>query len=146
MHDEMDRKTFEQLVELIDSGPPVWWWGIDRFVNLFEYVVHHEDVRRARDGWIVRPPPEVADVERLVWTSLRRSARMLARRVKSIALELRRPDGGVIRVLPEGPVVTVTGRPIELLLYLMGRRSVARVELDGPDEALAALAASDLRL
>jgi hypothetical protein len=44
-----------------------------------------------------------------------------------------------------GPKVVVQGRPIELLLYLMGRRQAADVELSGSDDALAALAAAELR-
>jgi hypothetical protein len=40
----------------------------------------------------------------------------------------------------------VTGRPIEVLMYLMGRRSVADVSLTGDEEALATLAGADLSL
>jgi uncharacterized protein (TIGR03085 family) len=146
MRHEMERHSFDELVALVDGGPPWWWRGVDRIVNLFEYVVHHEDVRRAHPGWTVRPEAEVRDTEQLVWGSLRRSARMLARRVKHVELELRRPDGGVIRVRPSGPRAAVTGRPIELLLYLMGRRSVADVTVTGDEQALAKLAAADLSL
>ena len=37
------------------------------------------------------------------------------------------------------PVVTVTGEPSELLLFLYGRQQVADVELDGEKEAIAKL-------
>jgi uncharacterized protein (TIGR03085 family) len=146
MRQEMDRHTFEELVALVDGGPPWWWRGVDRFVNLLEFVVHHEDVRRGRPDWKVRPESEVRDTERLVWLSLRRGARLLARRVKGVELELRRPDGDVIRVRPTGAKAVVTGRPIEVLMYLMGRRSVADVSLTGDEEALATLAGADLSL
>ena len=39
------------------------------------------------------------------------------------------------------PSVTVTGTPAELTLWSMGRVTVARVTLDGPDEAVARLTA-----
>jgi hypothetical protein len=39
------------------------------------------------------------------------------------------------------PSVTVTGSPAELNLWAMGRVSAAHVTLDGPDEAVAKLAA-----
>jgi hypothetical protein len=37
------------------------------------------------------------------------------------------------------PSVTVSGTPAELTLWSMGRVTAARVELDGPDEAVARL-------
>jgi uncharacterized protein (TIGR03085 family) len=142
---EAARHPYVELVAVVDEGPPPWWKAIDRSANLIEFVVHHEDVRRGAPGWTARPQPEVADIERLVWKKLRRGGRLLARKAKEVTIELRRPDGEAIMLRGHGPKVVAQGRPIELLLYLMGRRQAADVELSGSDDALAALAAAELR-
>jgi hypothetical protein len=43
-------------------------------------------------------------------------------------------------------VVVAEGRPIELLLFLFGRQRAARVVLDGPPVAVAALNVASLGL
>jgi hypothetical protein len=43
-----------------------------------------------------------------------------------------------------GPEVTVTGDPVELVLYLMGRKAVAQVDLAGDPAAVAVLQAASL--
>lgn len=141
---ETARHPYEELVATVDQGPPPWLRPFDRKMNLVEFVVHHEDVRRGREGWSRRPEAEVADIERLIWKGLRRGALLFARRTRGVTVELRRPDGEAIMLRGRGPKVVMQGRPIELLLYLMGRRRVAEVELSGPHDALAALAAADL--
>src|SRR5262249_59676731 len=60
---QLSRRTpFPRLVELIRSGPPplsVYRLpGMDERLNLVEFFVHHEDVRRGADGW---KPRELAD-------------------------------------------------------------------------------------
>src|SRR4051812_33898145 len=44
-----------ELVARLRTGPPRWSpysvGGVDERVNLVEFVVHHEDVRRAQPGW-----------------------------------------------------------------------------------------------
>ena len=46
------KKPFAQLVEQVRSGPPKLSFfalpGIDAMANSMEYLIHHEDVRRAR--------------------------------------------------------------------------------------------------
>ena len=53
-------------------------------------------------------------------------------------------DEAPIRAGRGDEVVTITGRPGEIVLYLLGRRGAADVELSGSDDALAALAAAHL--
>ena len=43
------------------------------------------------------------------------------------------------RAKRHGVQVTVTGEPVELLLFAFGRRPVAQVELDGSPEDVAAV-------
>ena len=120
------------LVERFRSGPPrlsaFALPGVDAAANLTEFVVHHEDVRRA-DG--SGPRQDVDALSEAVWKALPGAAllTLAGTRVPVVAVL---PDGRR-RVLWRGqhPVV-LTGEPIELLLRLFGRREVARVDVGGP--------------
>ena len=46
---------------------------------------------------------------------------------KQVTVRLLRPDGQEVRV-GKGPEVTLAGEPVDLVLYLMGRKGVAQVE------------------
>jgi uncharacterized protein (TIGR03085 family) len=118
---------YAQVVAHVRSGPPAWspvrLPALDRVVNSSEFVIHHEDVRRAQPGWEPRKLP-LPDQDQL-WTVVTGFAR-LARR----PLVLRRSDAtGVEHRVGSGTPRTVTGEPLELLLWLSGRRSVARVDV-----------------
>ncbi|CAM5295093.1 putative protein OS=Streptomyces griseorubiginosus OX=67304 GN=AQJ54_11155 PE=4 SV=1 [Streptomyces griseorubiginosus] len=54
-------------------------------------------------------------------------------------LVLRRPDGQTAVAHRGTPVVTATGEPSELLLFLYGRQSAAKVDLEGDKNAIAKL-------
>jgi len=141
------RTQFAQLVEMIRSGPPRLSMfalpGMDERVNLVEYFVHHEDIRRAQPAW--QPRDISADLADDLWRRLR-LARLLLRGAP-VGIELVRADGGErpgrVRITARArtPVVTVTGGPAELTLWTMGRTSAARVRLDGSDADVAALRA-----
>jgi uncharacterized protein (TIGR03085 family) len=123
----MTSTPYAELVARVRSGPPVWspvrLAPVDRAVNSSEFVIHHEDVRRAQPGWQPRKLP-LPDQDQL-WTVVRGLAR-LARR----PLVLRRSDAtGVEHRVGPGTPRTVTGEPLELLLWLSGRRSIARVDV-----------------
>jgi uncharacterized protein (TIGR03085 family) len=147
------RHPFGELVELIRTGPPrlslFGLPGADERLNVVEYFVHHEDVRRAQPGWQPRKvDPELAD---LLWDRLSLARLML--RKAPVGVELVRADSeqgtadssvGVrsrVRITAKArtPVVTVTGDPVELTLWTMGRTAVADVHLDGADADIAAL-------
>jgi uncharacterized protein (TIGR03085 family) len=118
--------------------------GMDERANLVEYLVHHEDVRRAQQDWQPRQiSPEVADE---LWKRLGIS-RLLLRRAP-VGVELVRADGpttgdGASRVRitarARTPVVTVAGTPDELTLWTMGRTDAAQVRMDGSDADIATL-------
>jgi len=149
------RTPFPQLVELIRTGPPRLSFfglpGTDERLNLVEYFVHHEDVRRAQPGW--QPRALSAGLSDVLWDRLG-LARFLMRKAP-VGVELVRadaaapagspltPQGGNgrvrITVKARTPVVTVTGDPAELTLWAMGRTSVANVRLAGNDNDVAAL-------
>lgn len=142
------RHPFAQLVELIRTGPPRLSMfglpGADDKLNLVEYFVHHEDVLRAQPDW---QPREVGtDLTEVLWDRLRLARLML--RKAPVGVELVRADRtdgstprGRVRITAKArtPVVTVTGDPVELTLWTMGRTSVADVQLDGADADVAAL-------
>ena len=114
---------YPEVVAQLRSGPPPWvplaWPGLARVLNTTEYAIHHEDVRRAQPGWAPRALTR-ADQDRL-WPA----AALFARR-RPGGLVLRRSDTGQERRVGAGGT-TVAGEPLELLLWLGGRRDVARV-------------------
>ena len=71
--------------------------------------------------------------------ALTRAARLIARKAPC-GITLVPDDGREPIVAKHGdPTVAVTGPVGELVLFLYGRQAHARVELDGPDDAVAAL-------
>jgi uncharacterized protein (TIGR03085 family) len=145
------RIPFPDLVRIIRSGPPrlsvMALPGMDERVNAVEFFVHHEDVRRAAPGW---EPRELGSGESdMLWDRLR-MARFLLRKAP-VGVELARDDvdpaagntdGASYRITARNatPAVTVVGSPAELTLWAMGRRTAARVRMDGIQAAVTKLA------
>jgi uncharacterized protein (TIGR03085 family) len=123
---------YPEVVARVRSGPPRWlpmgWPVVSAALNTAEYVIHHEDVRRAQPGWAPRALPRA--VQDQLWRSVVLFAWGAASSVPG-ALVLRRADAPGVqrRAGSGGPVTTVTGEPLELLLWTGGRREVARVEV-----------------
>ncbi|MFI7497201.1 TIGR03085 family metal-binding protein [Streptomyces sp. NPDC049687] len=134
---EFAAKPYEELIQLIRTGPPRFspfqLKQIDEASNTIEFYVHSEDVRRAQSDWTPRELDPV--FQDALWSRLERTARLMGRGSPT-GLVLRRPDGRTAVAQRGTPVVTVTGEPSELLLFLYGRQSAAKVELDGEKEAI----------
>jgi uncharacterized protein (TIGR03085 family) len=144
------KTPFPQLVQLIRTGPPRFSVfglpGADERLNLVEYFVHHEDIRRAQPDWQPRTiSGELAD---LLWDRLGLARLML--RKAPVGVELARSESagensqsgnGRVRITVKArtPVVTVSGDPAELTLWTMGRTSVADVQMEGSDSDIEAL-------
>ena len=101
--------------------------------------VHHEDVRRAQTGW------EPRELDARTGAAVKRRVAMVSRAgmSKSITavrarLTLRTPDGQTVVAVGRGSPVTVTGEPLELLLFAFGRNAV-RVDFGGDDDIVAAV-------
>jgi hypothetical protein len=62
-------------------------------------------------------------------------SRALTRKVQGVGLELERPDGGRIVARRGEPGAVLSGGAQEIVLFLYGRKRVARVSLGGPEEA-----------
>ncbi|MFD5076639.1 TIGR03085 family metal-binding protein [Streptomyces sp. NPDC058371] len=137
---EFAEKPYEELIQLIRTGPPRFspfsLKQIDEASNTVEFYVHTEDVRRAQPDWTPRPLDAV--FQDALWSRLERTARLVGRGVPT-GLVLRRPDGQTAVAHKGTPVVTVTGEPSELLLFVYGRQNVADVALDGEKDAIAKL-------
>ncbi|MEU9385065.1 TIGR03085 family metal-binding protein [Streptomyces sp. NPDC048279] len=137
---EFAAKPYEELIQLIRTGPPRFspfqLKQIDEAANTVEFYVHTEDVRRAQPDW---SPRELDPVfQDALWSRLERTARLLGRGVPT-GLVLRRPDGQTVVAHRGAPVVTVTGEPSELLMFAFGRQNAAKVAVDGDENAIAKL-------
>jgi uncharacterized protein (TIGR03085 family) len=137
---EYTDKPYEELIQLIRTGPPRFspfsLKPVDEMSNIIEFYVHTEDVRRAQPDW---SPRELDTVfQEALWSRLERTARLMGRNVPT-GLVLRRPDGQTAVAQRGTPVVTVTGEPSELVLFSYGRQSAAKVDLDGDENAIAKL-------
>ncbi|MEU2126210.1 TIGR03085 family metal-binding protein [Nocardia niwae] len=136
------RRPFPELLEQVRTGPP--WWSplrpVDAVVNLSEMFVHHEDVRRAEPGW--QPRELTAADEDQLWSVLRKMAKMAYRKAP-VTVELATPDGRRTVVSSgSAEVVTLTGRPSELVLHAFGREEV-RLETTGSPAAVQAVLEAD---
>jgi uncharacterized protein (TIGR03085 family) len=138
------RIPFPRLVELIRTGPPPVSFfkvpGVDARLNLVEFFVHHEDVRRGADGW--RPRELNGGLADALWQRLSGS-KLLFRR-SPVGVELARddltadPGERQVRMTARArtPVVTVTGHPAELMMWALGRTGAAQVRIDGTADAV----------
>ena len=160
------RTPFPDLVRIIRSGPPLLSVmtlpGMDEHVNAVEFFVHHEDVRRAVPGW--QPRELRRGQSDMLWQRLR-MARFLLRKAP-VGVELARddavlagdstgagqpdgggPDGLAYRITAKNatPAVTVVGSAAELTMWVMGRRTAARVRMDGIQTAVTRLGEANWR-
>jgi uncharacterized protein (TIGR03085 family) len=149
------REPYERLVAAVQKGPSMSesgrfvplaaLWSVPPFreaVNLLEYAIHHEDVRRAVPGATPRSLPEAR--QQAMWSRLRFSAPLTMRAVP-IGVRLVWPGHGEIRTR-RAPVVTVTGEPMELALVAAGRQRVADVAYDGPAAEVAAVSGARIAI
>ena len=124
---ERERSSYADLVAAVRSGPPAWsplaWPGLAQ-LNVPEFAIHHEDVRRAQPGWAPRELATTAQ-DRL-WTPATLYARRGAGRRGVV---LRRSDRPGVEARIGAAGQTVVGEPLELLLWASGRRDVARVSV-----------------
>lgn len=126
------------LINRLRAGAPLLPWripGVRTLLNGTEYLIHHEDVRRANG---LEPRADRPDLDAIAWKATRLGGWQTARKIRPHGLELRTPGGDVRRFGPAGGAV-LTGPPVELLLYLSGRRDAAATELTGAPEAITAL-------
>ena len=140
VQDSIADTDWDELVEQVRSGPPVWsptrLTAVDSLVNTVEFFVHHEDVRRAGETWDTRElDGELVD---RLYSGLKMAKRLVASSPVGIVLQ---PDDGRAPVTAKdaSPSVTVEGPVGELVLFAYGRQQVSDVELTGDDGAIEAV-------
>lgn len=142
--DRARRRGYDTLVDTIRGGPPLGIFrvpGLGPILNTTEYFVHHEDVRRANG---LAPRTDRPDLDDALWSALGRNARLMVRSVRAGVDLVWHGRDRVIHARRGVPLVRVIGTPQELVLELYGRRSAARIELDGDEQAKAAFRNAEL--
>lgn len=141
----MDRLSGRDFATLVESFRRPWLLpfgvpGVEQVWNTLEFLVHHEDIRRAQDGWAPRSLAE--EDEAAVWSMLKLMGRGLARRA-GVPLVVEWDSRSATLRSGDDPVV-VRGLPSEIALVLHGRQRVADVAYDGPADPVARLRGADL--
>jgi uncharacterized protein (TIGR03085 family) len=135
-------RPWPELVDRLRTGPnhgPFRTHAARNRMFLREYLIHHEDVRRAGGAG---PRPGLEELQEAMWNKLKGFARFL--KVEGDAgLEFVHPDGRILTIRKGSPSAQLVGEPVELLLYLFGRTSVAKVELRGDPVAQEAVRVRD---
>ncbi|MEU0496849.1 TIGR03085 family metal-binding protein [Mycobacterium sp. NPDC006124] len=129
------------LLDQIASGPPLLspFKLLDPFVNVAEMFIHHEDVRRAVEGW--EPRQLDAETNSSLASRVSLMSRMTMKKTPA-RVSLKTPDGKTLATVGSGPAVTVTGEPGELMMFISGRDQ-AKVEFTGDDAAVSAVRAGE---
>ncbi len=140
VRDQFASRPYEQVVADVRSGPPIWSPmrvpAVDRATNTMEYFVHHEDVRRAQEGW---EPRELDPAfQAIVWAAVTRMTRLMFRHAPA-GVVLVSTDGPRHLAKDASPAVEVKGPPAEIGLFAFGRQAHSRVELTGPPDAVEAV-------
>lgn len=136
------RWTYPELVDKVRNGPPTFSIYsvpiLGPSLNILEYYVHHEDVRRAGEH-PAGPRDLPSGHQDVLWSRFVLAGRGLLRK-SPVGITLRRPDGttSVVKRPTSSGTVTVTGEPSELVIFGFGR-SPAHVTFEGPPEAVQSL-------
>lgn len=140
VQDGVAARPFPDIVNQIRKGPAKWSpariEAVDRAMNTIEFFVHHEDVRRAVDGWTARELS--AELTRDLQSLFGRMGKGLVRSAPAgITFAA---DGRDPIVAKQGDeMVTVSGPIGELVLWAYGRQAHSLAKLDGPADVVAAL-------
>ena len=133
-------EDWNELIERYRSGPPAWnptgWGPLNDLTNGGEMFIHHEDVRRAQAGWRPRELDalDTAELTRMARSGLTR----LAVRKADMGVEVRLPGADPFVLHRGEPVVTLSGGPAEVVLWIAGRDAV-ELEFDGDPDAVGKL-------
>ena len=146
---QTSHRAWPDLINKVRSGPPVFSGfalpGVDSRLNLTEYFIHLEDVRRAQPTWVPRElDPKLSEA---LWKTLKARAIGFYRKARvGVRLQRTDADGGGALAHPGSPGVVISGPAQELLLYTFGRKGHAKVAIDGPPEVVAKFATTNLSI
>ena len=135
---------WDELVETVRSGPPIWSptkiEAVDKAANTVEFFVHHEDVRRATEGW--EPRELDADLTDALYGMLGKMGKRLVSS-SPVGIVVEPSDDHEPIVLKQAePSVTVRGPVGELVLFVFGRQAHSAVEVFGDDASIATVNAA----
>lgn len=136
--------SYEENVARIRKGVPFTWKPVEALFNTQEYFTHLEDARRGGGDYTPRPADEIAEVEDTLWRMTKKGAGYAARGIKGVGVDFVRDDGETVHARKGDDVVSIVGRPGEIVLFLMGRKDAAQVKLEGSPEAIAKAEGADL--
>ncbi|MEV6873599.1 TIGR03085 family metal-binding protein [Amycolatopsis sp. NPDC051128] len=125
VQDRYAGRPWASLVEQVRRGPSKFWptaiGPLDELTNTAEFLVHHEDVRRAQPDWEPRPADATRDAA--AWRSVKQAAKLNLRK-SPVGVSLRTRDGREAAVRTGPDPVTIAGEPVDLLLFVFGRDAV----------------------
>jgi uncharacterized protein (TIGR03085 family) len=139
--DRVKARGYAWSIARLRDGPPRFIMATMAAVNVNENWIHHEDVRRANGEG---PRPEDPEVAAILLRLVPRFARLKLRSVRPFGVVMELPDGRPVTLRTGDPTAVLRGPVGEAALYLLGRRSAARVELTGDAGALEALRVANL--
>ncbi len=131
--DQVGAGDFAANVRTFRSGPPLWSpFAVpllgDR-ANLFEFFVHHEDLRRAQPHWEPRPDDGSRDDD--LWGGLKTMGKLLLRK-SPVGVVFRSADRTDVVAKKGARSVTLVGLPGEIALVAFGRSpDLARLVIQG---------------
>ncbi len=125
VQDSYAARPWTEVLEKVRTGP-AWYWPttigpLDELTNSAEFLVHHEDVRRAQPGWEPRPADPTRDAA--AWKAAKQASKLNLRK-SPVGVILKTPEGREAKVKDGPETVTVIGAPMELLLFVFGRDAV----------------------
>lgn len=123
-------RPFDDLLATVADGPPKWspLRLLDEVVNLSEFFVHTEDIRRAQSSW--KPRALDPGVEKGLAKALPPAAKMILRGAPlRISLTT---EQGTLATVGHGPDVAVIGAVGEVTEWAFGRDE-ALVTFEGDD-------------
>jgi uncharacterized protein (TIGR03085 family) len=133
----LEGSDYAELVAQLRAGPPrlspVGLPGGRELLNVHEYFVHHEDVRRPNG----LPRRRLrGELDAALWRRLVLFGPYLARRLVGTGLRIATPDGRTARLLPGRDGIRLEGATGELFMFLYNRRAGARVRAYGSGPAV----------
>lgn len=135
MESALERYGFEGVVDRVRSGPPLLLRPLDGKMNLLEFTIHHEDLRRPNG---MGPREDIDDLEAAVWKGLRQFTRLMSRRAGELAITLSPPEATHLRVGRGVRPVEVRGSVVDLAMYCFGRGAAAELDYVGDPETVEA--------
>jgi uncharacterized protein (TIGR03085 family) len=137
------KRPYDDILARVRTPPrgPLSIPAVRSAMSFVEYLVHHEDVRRANGD---EPRIDRPDLQAEAWKALSRLGPLMVRKAET-GREIELIATGTTtgsKSFGKGPTgVVIMGEPVELLLYLEGRAAV--ISIAGSPEDVAAVDAAN---